>query len=672
MIIWVYDRWGNQIDCLWDFVELVFDDELGSLDYIEFMIPGNRLVKGNYLVWKDEFGVWHEHIVQSDDLIHYGEAVYQNVMAVNSICELNQSYKDERNSYGFSNTTALTRLLEDTRWTTGTVNNLGTNKIKFYHETVYEGLVDITEKWGGDITSTIVVGANGVTARRINHYSKRGYDNGLIFTYGYDMDNVIRTEELDEVYTRIHCFGAGEQLFDKEAEEDQANARYGRRITFADINGGRDYLEDNAAMQKYGIVGKDGTIQHSEGSFIFGDVEDKATLLELGKAKLEEVKKPRVTYSANVAVLADAGMDFKNAGTGDTVYMRDEKLDDRLNGRVTHTRRYITSNKPTEITIGNITRTVYDTFQNQKNALDSLNRRSSSWNAAANVGQDWLDYMIDELNEAMNAIGGYAYWEPGTGITVYDKPKDQNPTMAIQLNGAGFRIANSKKTNGDWNWRTFGTGNGFTADEIIAGIIKGGTGGNNQWNLNSGELNFDYGMIKNSNGQSYWDMTNNTLVTVNMNASYMTATNMAASGSFSCGTTSKMMKISDGKIEGLSNGSSYASIDFDTFDNVYQAIGSAGSVGWQGLGNIKGTRVKSNAIILDAEYICSRGRTVDNTERVYAGHSRSMAGFSVVTGFPHWSSTSMTVRTIDFSLQVVKGIVAQFGWDNMTDTKFGG
>lgn len=43
---------------------------------------------------------------------------------------------------------------------------------------------------------------------------------------------------------------------------------------------------------------------------------------------------------------------------------------------------------------------------------------------------------------------------------------------AMMLCGSGFMIANSKTKDGEWNWRTFGTGNGFTADLIVAGFIS--------------------------------------------------------------------------------------------------------------------------------------------------------------------------------------------------------
>lgn len=47
-------------------------------------------------------------------------------------------------------------------------------------------------------------------------------------------------------------------------------------------------------------------------------------------------------------------------------------------------------------------------------------------------------------------------------------------SSAMMLTGAGFMVANSKDERGQWNWRTFGTGDGFTADLITAGILRAG------------------------------------------------------------------------------------------------------------------------------------------------------------------------------------------------------
>lgn len=43
---------------------------------------------------------------------------------------------------------------------------------------------------------------------------------------------------------------------------------------------------------------------------------------------------------------------------------------------------------------------------------------------------------------------------------------------AMMLTGRGFSIADSKTDSGEWNWRTFGTGHGFTADEITTGFLS--------------------------------------------------------------------------------------------------------------------------------------------------------------------------------------------------------
>jgi hypothetical protein len=44
-------------------------------------------------------------------------------------------------------------------------------------------------------------------------------------------------------------------------------------------------------------------------------------------------------------------------------------------------------------------------------------------------------------------------------------------TKAMKIGGGIFALANTK-TGDQWNWRTFGTGAGFTADEINAGLVK--------------------------------------------------------------------------------------------------------------------------------------------------------------------------------------------------------
>lgn len=42
----------------------------------------------------------------------------------------------------------------------------------------------------------------------------------------------------------------------------------------------------------------------------------------------------------------------------------------------------------------------------------------------------------------------------------------------MKLCGAGFMIASEKNDDGSWDWRTFGSGEGFTADLIVTGFLS--------------------------------------------------------------------------------------------------------------------------------------------------------------------------------------------------------
>lgn len=355
MIVFVYDRLGNQYNTISDFVEFVHDDELGKFDFIEFTTPGKQLNKGDYLVWVDKFGEMHENIVSKCTLIHKDNKVYQTVYAANSVTELNQ-YFYYSGAWYVTNTSghALENLLKDTRWELKEADTFFKNSFYLQNETVYEALCDITYLFGGEyITSIEFNGYYNQIKRYISHVSNRGKDTGILFSYGFDTDEVERIEDVDEVYTRIYCFG---ERTDKT--QRSAYARYGKRLTLESVNGGLKYLEDNEAMRKYGIVGKDGILRHSEGVFYWDDVDDASDLLELGRRKLSQVSTPRVSYTATIAVLEGLGISSRNIKTGDTVYIEDDIIDERFSGRVAHIRRYYENESKTEITIGNTIRSI--------------------------------------------------------------------------------------------------------------------------------------------------------------------------------------------------------------------------------------------------------------------------------------------------------------------------
>lgn len=81
-----------------------------------------------------------------------------------------------------------------------------------------------------------------------------------------------------------------------------------------------------------------------------------------------------------------------------------------------------------------------------------------------------LNGIIDVLtNQLVSTKSNWSTDENGNIIFVA-----ADESSAMMLSGAGFMVANGKKDDGSWNWRTFGTGEGFTADLITAGILRAG------------------------------------------------------------------------------------------------------------------------------------------------------------------------------------------------------
>jgi len=101
----------------------------------------------------------------------------------------------------------------------------------------------------------------------------------------------------------------------------------------------------------------------------------------------------------------------------------------------------------------------------QKNALFERAKAISSDNT---IFAERLNGRIDVLKTRL--LSTVSNWYTDDQGNILFESSDGN--YAMMLCGAGFMIASSKDSSGEWNWRTFGTGEGFTADEIVAGFIS--------------------------------------------------------------------------------------------------------------------------------------------------------------------------------------------------------
>lgn len=504
----LFDRWGKQLGIISEVVSANHVDELNGEDSLTIEFEDQEIIKGQRIVWRDKFGKWHEHTISDFTVYHADGRIYTNAYCENSISELLTQYvtwKKPSGTAGF----VLTQALQGTRWTNGTVNVEGTIETNWYHISSYEALTDLVEKFGAELQTTISVSGAYVTERRVDILQRRGDDYGRRFTYGRNLVSIERKIEPGDVYTALYGYGKGLPVYDDNGQE---TGGYTNKLTFGEVNGGKDWISDEEARLHWGIPDGSGGVRHAFGQVEFDECEDPKELLKLTKDALEVLKHPFISYTASVFAFAQAGFaNGEDVQTGDTVYIRDKDLDERLTGRVLKIERNLLDESSTSITLGNISGTLTDTLKKQQANLDWLKNRSAAWDGSTAADLDWLNHLIKNLNDQFDAVGNFQKAGFEIGMIWSTVPLDDNgkplrtPAMAIQITGMGFRIASTVDSNGNFEWRTFGTGEGFTADCINAGIIRGGS---NWWDLSIGDLQFSQGRIGDVDGYTYWDITN--------------------------------------------------------------------------------------------------------------------------------------------------------------------
>ena len=98
----------------------------------------------------------------------------------------------------------------------------------------------------------------------------------------------------------------------------------------------------------------------------------------------------------------------------------------------------------------------------------AMYERASSISDDGTVTAKILEGTIDVTKNRILA-GGSNWYTDEKGNIIFVSLDGQS---AMMLTGMGFMIADSWTEDGQWNWRTFGTGSGFTADMITAGYLS--------------------------------------------------------------------------------------------------------------------------------------------------------------------------------------------------------
>lgn len=488
----IFDRWGNPLGDLPYAIKAIRTRATDGTDTLDITTIG-EINKDERIVFKDSMGRWAEYLCQSTQTARAAGMPVTVAYCTGSIAELSRTYIEDKRNRNANAKACLAKALEGTRWAVGTVETgtiTGTADLSFYHCTVLEAIQKTADTYGLEVQTEYQPDPTGNRiGRRIIHLVEhRGTANTTKrFEYGKDLTQIKRDIDSGDVITRLYGWGKG---IEQTNDQGEATGGYSRKISFADVNNGKPYVQDDQALANWGIPGPDGTRHHSEASVDFPDCEDPKELLNLTKAALKTRTTPTVSYTADVTALGQAGYDPEGTDVGDSVQIIDTSFTNplRLEGRILQIEEDLAGSlAETKITLANIRQSYTQRLAAQQQALDKLVSNSGAWNSAAGGTGPYMKDLIDRINQIMNATGGYTYLKPGQGIYVYDKPEDQNPTQCIHIGGGYWRIADHKKPNGDWDFRALANGKGVFADTLFTGRLSDAAG-LNYWDMDTGEF----------------------------------------------------------------------------------------------------------------------------------------------------------------------------------------
>lgn len=488
----IFDRWGNPLGDLPYVIKAIRTRATDGTDTLDITTIG-EINKDERIAFKDSMGRWAEYLCQSTQTARAAGMPVTVAYCTGSIAELSRTYIEDKRNRNANAKACLAKALEGTRWTVGTVETgtiTGIANLAFYHCTVLEAVQKTADTYGLEVQTEVQPDPTGnrIGQRIIHLVEHRGSTNTTKrFEYGKDLTQIKRDIDAGDVITRLYGWGKG---IEQTNDQGEPTGGYGRKISFADVNHGKPYVQDDQALANWGIPGPDGTRHHSEASVDFPDCEDPKELLNLTKAALKTRTTPVVSYTADVTALGQAGYDPEGTDVGDSVQIIDTSFATplRLEGRILQIEEDLAGSlADTKITLGNIRQSYTQRMAAQQQALDKLVSNSGAWNSAAGGTGPYMKDLIDRINQIMNATGGYTYLKPGQGIYVYDKPEDQTPTQCIHIGGGYWRIADHKKPNGDWDFRALANGKGIFADTVFTGRLSDAAG-LNYWDMDTGDF----------------------------------------------------------------------------------------------------------------------------------------------------------------------------------------
>jgi phage minor structural protein len=442
-------------------------------------IDAQHIVNGNYIVFEDADGYYQEY-----KIIDTSREDAQAESRIVATCEhaFYELYGEAIDDIRPTETTAslaVIQALDGTRWEIGTGADLGNNSTRIYKTKVLNALSQIATVWGGELRFYIEVIAGVIVSRKVDILASIGNVTGKRFEFRKDLVSIRYNENMQNLATALIGRGKGVEVYGGTETTDPA---YGRRLEFdeivwtvaggdpADKPYGQNWIGDDTAAAAYGPGGR-----HIKDFIELDDCTDAEELLQLTYDKLQERKAPLCTYEMAVITLEElSGYEHEAVRLGDTVNVINAAASPAITGtaRVIKIDKNLINPADCAVTLGNYIPSMVNTLVKTQAKQSALTARSGVWDRAnaieaytGTLGE--LEHRIDLLKtQLFSTVTGFSTDENGNFLF-----ENADQTAAVKIGGGILALA-STKTSGEYDWRTFVTGSGATADEILTGTLN--------------------------------------------------------------------------------------------------------------------------------------------------------------------------------------------------------
>jgi phage minor structural protein len=471
---------GNKNACqYWNAkIKRVLNGETTLTLTVDYNHPtAKNIVEFGYLAVQNKYKQWELFLITELDQDHTS-TLTMDITAEASQVELDGVIIPSLTFDRKNVTDVLPSILQGTRWQIGTTvqNTTDVHDLTISNKSVLACLQDLRDTWGVELNFYVQISGNKIIGRYVEAYVTRGAWKGKRFEWSKDLTEVKRVINAQNIKTALIGIGANQSVTNADGTQTTTALDF-TTVQWAIANGdpldkpaGQNWLGDPNALAIYGKPLAGGTTKkHMFGIYSDNEATSPEDLLQHTYNQLKILSAPVITYSMKTVDLYEIlHIEDESVDLGDVVAVIDRDLGIEVQARVIEQDENLDYPEQDDTILGNFL--PFYTGDNLKQS-GSFEQLKAQVNATGKLDPQWVATEFGFAYNELTAGSGTVIINQGDGILIVDDPT--NPQKAIKLVGGMLALASSRDlTTGEFNWRTFDTGDGILSDLVETGFLR--------------------------------------------------------------------------------------------------------------------------------------------------------------------------------------------------------